>query len=258
MHSPFTITPEQIAAYHADGFVPLHDVLAPDEIARLRQRADDIADGVVPYPERLMQLEPVAVNNASIARHLRVRKIVSLTLHDPVFAQLLRHPNVVKVATSMLGPDVKLLLDQMLCKPPHIGSAKPYHQDGPYWPIEPMDHCTLWIALDDSTRDNGCMRFLPGTHKLGPLAHDATLGHHRMPQGWESLSQRPDEVFVEASAGSGSCHHGLVLHETSDNRSPFRRRAMTMAFMKATARWTSDAPKPTFMSIAGRSFEGCI
>lgn len=258
MESTFIVTPEQVDAYRADGFVPLQKVLRPDEVERLRKRADDIADGVVSYPERLIQLEPLAADDASIPRHLRVRKIVSLTLHDPVFNALLRHPNVLKVATAMLGPDVKLLLDQMLCKPPRIGSAKPYHQDGPYWPIEPMDHCTLWIALDDATRDNGCMRFLPGTHKLGPLAHDAALGHHRMPQGWESLSQRSEEVMVEASAGSGSCHNGLVLHETSDNRSPLRRRAMTMAFMRATARWTSDAPKPTFMSVAGRSFEGCI
>lgn len=258
MNTPLTITPEQVDAFWSDGFVPLHDILQPDEVERLRKRADDIADGIVPYPERLVQLEPGTEIDTSTPRHLRVRKIVSLTLHDPVFNELLRHPNVLKLATAMLGPDVKLLLDQMLCKPPHVGSAKPYHQDGPYWPIEPMDHCTLWIALDDATRENGCMRFLPRTHKLGPLSHDATQGHHRMPEGWKSMSQHPDEVTIEARAGSGSCHHGLVLHETSDNRSPYRRRAMTMAFMKSTTRWTSDAPKPTFMPIAGRSYEGCI
>jgi phytanoyl-CoA hydroxylase len=146
----------------------------------------------------------------------------------------------------------------MLLKPPFHGSAKPYHQDSVYWPIEPMELVTCWMALDDATVENGCMRFLPGSHKKGPLVHHHLEGPHIVPEGWEEMSKRADEAAVELSAGSCCFHHSLVLHETSPNRTAHPRRAMTTAYMRATSRYVGNPPQPDFLPVVGRSYPGCV
>jgi len=255
-----TLTEEQKEAFWRDGFLPVPDVLNAEEVAELRRRTEQIILGEVPFPMEYLQIEPelAADSGEKVNPIFRVRKLWNLTRYDPVFREYAKHPNIVAVVTGLLGPDVKLYTDQMLLKPPFHGSAKPYHQDSVYWPIEPMELVTCWLALDDATKENGCMRFLPGSHKLGPLTHHHLEGPHIVPEGWEEMSKRPDEVCVEVKAGGCSFHHSLVLHETSPNRSPHPRRAMTYAYMRATSRYTGQAPPPEFLPIAGRSYPGCV
>lgn len=254
------LTEEQKAAFWRDGFLPVHDVLTSDEVAALRKRTEEIIRGEVPFPDEYLQIEPEVLKGAAkeVPPEHRVRKLWNLTRFDPVFAEYARHPGIVAVLLDLLGPDVKLYADQMLLKPPFHGSAKPYHQDSPYWPIEPMELVTCWMALDDATTENGCMRFLPGTHRQGPLEHRHLEGPHMVPEGWEEMSKRPEEVCLELKAGSCSFHHSLVLHETSPNRTPYPRRAMTTAYMRSTSRYTGEPPQPEFQTIAGRSYPGCV
>ena len=257
---PFTFTAHQVERFWEDGFVTVPELLTPAEVETLNQRTDEILAGKVAFPKQFIHLEPEQSTSAVavIDPALVVRKISNLSTRDSVFGQLLKHPNVLETVTAILGPDVKLLNDQMLCKPARYGSAKPYHQDSPYWPIQPMELLTMWIALDDATPDNGCLRYLKGSHKQGPLAHDEKLGHHRMPEGWRDLPGSPEEVLVPIPAGSAICHHSLVLHETAPNTSWNRRRGLSVVFMRATSRWTADSPLPQFLSIAGTTFEGCV
>jgi ectoine hydroxylase-related dioxygenase (phytanoyl-CoA dioxygenase family) len=254
------LTEEQVQAFWRDGFVAVHNVLTADEVVALRARTDAIILGQVPFPKEYLQLEPSLTEEqkATVDPVNQVRKLWQLTRYDPVFREYAQHPKIVEIACDLLGPDVKLYTDQMLLKPPFHGSAKPYHQDSPYWPIEPMELATCWMAFDDSTVHNGCMRFLPGTQKLGLLEHHALEGPHIVPEGWEEMSRRPDEVAVELKAGSCTFHHSLVLHETSPNTTPNPRRAMTTAYMRATSRYTGNPPQPDFLLVAGKSYPGCV
>lgn len=254
------LTEEQKSAFWRDGFVRVDDVLTPDEVAALRARTDAIIRGEVPFPQEYLQIEPTLEGKAGegIDPVLRVRKLWELTRYDPVFQAYGRHPKIVEIACDLLGPDIKLYVDQMLLKPPFHGSAKPYHQDSPYWPIEPRELATCWMALDEATVENGCMRFLPGTHRLGLLEHHRLEGPHIVPEGWQEMSQRPEEVAVELKAGSCTFHHSLVLHETAPNRSPNPRRAMTTAYMRATSRYVGKEPAPAFALVAGRAYPGCV
>lgn len=256
----FAITSEQISKFWEDGFVTVPNLLSPEEVARLNARTDAVLAGEVQFPKEFIHLEPEQANSAVavLDRTLVVRKICNLATRDAVFFELLKHPHVIETVTSILGPDVKLLNDQMLCKPARYGSAKPYHQDSPYWPIQPMELLTMWIALDDATLENGCLRYLRGSHKKGPLEHDERQGHHRMPQGWRDLPDSPEEVAVPIPAGSAICHHSLVLHETAPNTSWARRRGLSVVFMRATSRWTGEGEQPKFYQVAGQSFPGCI
>jgi len=254
------LTQEEKAAFWREGFLAVQDVLRPEEVAALRLRTEQIIRGEVPFPQEYLQCEPslTEAQRQTIDPVHQVRKLWNLTRCDPVFQEYARHPKIVEIVCDLLGPDVKLYADQMLLKPPLHGSAKPYHQDSPYWPIEPMELATCWMALDDSTVENGCMRFLPGTHARGPLKHHHLEGPHIVPEGWEAMSQRPEEVAVELKAGSCTFHHSLILHETSPNRTPTPRRAMTTAYMRATSRYTGKPPQPEYLPIAGQSFPGCV
>jgi phytanoyl-CoA hydroxylase len=252
------LTAEQKEIFWRDGFLPVQDVLRADEVAALRKRTEQIIRGEVEFPQEYLQMEPEIADREDIDPVNRVRKLWQVTRYDPVFQEYARHPKIVEIVCDLLGPDVKLYVDQMLLKPPFHGSAKPYHQDSVYFPIEPMELVTCWMALDDATVENGCMRFLPGTHKLGPLEHHHLEGPHIVPEGWDQLSKRPDEVSVELKAGSCSFHHSLILHETAPNRTPYPRRAITTCYMRATSRYTGKDPKPEYLPIAGRSYPDCV
>lgn len=252
------LTEAQAETFWRDGFLPVHNVLTAEEVEALRKRTEQIILGEVPFPKEYLQIEPEVEGREDVPILHRVRKLWYTTLYDPVFQEYAKHPKIVAILKDLLGPDIKLFVDQMLLKPPFHGSAKPYHQDSVYWSIEPMELVTCWMAFDDATVDNGCMRFLPGTHKLGPLEHHHLEGPHIVPEGWEELSKRTDEVAVELKAGSCSFHHSLILHETAPNRTPHPRRAIAVAYMRATSRYTGKEPKPEYISIAGKSYPGCV
>ena len=78
---------------------------------------------------------------------------------------------IVGILEQIIGPDLKMFRNALLLKPPQVGSQKGMHQDSPYWPIEPMDLCSCWFALDEATEENGCLGVIPGWHKKGALPH---------------------------------------------------------------------------------------
>lgn len=254
------LTEEQKEAFWRDGFLAVPHLLSKDEVEALKRRVNAIILDEVPFPREHITLEPVLAGeqHEEIPLTQRVRKIIHLTRYDPVFQEYARHPKIVGVVCDLLGPDIKLYVDQLLMKPPFYGSAKPYHQDSAYFPIEPMELVTCWLAMDDATRENGCMRYLPGTHKLGLLEHHTLEGPHIVPEGWEKMSTLPEEVCVEIEEGGCIFHHSLILHESSPNRSPHPRRAMTTCYMRATSRYTGPPPQPEYLSIAGKSYPGCV
>ena len=80
------------------------------------------------------------------------------------FLDLARDPEIVELVSGVLGDDVILWGCHVFCKPAGEGYETPWHQDGHYWPIRPLATCTVWVALEPSTRENGCLRVIPGSH----------------------------------------------------------------------------------------------
>jgi phytanoyl-CoA hydroxylase len=169
------LSKEQIDLFNEQGFLPFPALLTSLEVKALHQRLEDIGNEVVAFPQQHVQIEP-RVQNGELeedpVRFNNVRKVSNLTRHDALFKELARHPRILDVIHSLIGPDLKIYLDQTLCKPARVGSAKPPHQDSAYWVnIDPPNLAICWIALDDATEDNGCMRFISGSHKLGVIEH---------------------------------------------------------------------------------------
>ncbi|MFN2500761.1 MAG: phytanoyl-CoA dioxygenase family protein, partial [Pyrinomonadaceae bacterium] len=148
---------------------------------------------------------------------------VSLAFHDLIF-----YPRFVSAASALLGGPIRFWHDQLFVKPPHDGGVVAWHQDYSYWTrTEPVAHLTCWIALDDSVVANGCVHYVPGSHKWNLLPRGELANN--MESVLSLLTDQQKQAFrpipVELKAGEASFHHPLMLHGSYENRSETPRRA---------------------------------
>jgi phytanoyl-CoA hydroxylase len=251
------LTPEQVTNYRRDGYLVVEDLITPEETHALRERVREYTHGGRPTEGLYVQIEPrIERGEITVERPGDgIRKIDRLVHQDDLFQNLGLRSRVVDVITDILGPDIKLFRNSMMLKPPSVGSPKGWHQDSPYWAIEPMDLCSCWLPLDDATPENGCMMVLPGGHKLGPLPHVSVTDDYVIAE--ESL-EASGATLCPMKAGSGLFFHSLIPHYTAPNRSVHWRRAMVLSYMSAQSRYTGDGEQPEFLSVRGRSFPGCV
>jgi phytanoyl-CoA hydroxylase len=251
------LTPGQIEQYQRDGYLVFEELLRPAEVAALLACLEDLVLERVPRPEAVrMQIEPaVQRGEASASSPLAaLRKVEGLVENVEAFAALARDPRLLDVMRDLVGPDIKLFRDALMMKPPRHGSAKPYHQDSAYWQIDPPDLISAWIALDDATLENGCMRVIPGSHKQGVREHR----HLQDYQVDEATLDTSTEVAVPLNSGGCLFFHSLLLHATAPNHSPHARRSMIISAMSARSRYTGRDPKPHFPVLRGREFAGAV
>lgn len=198
--------------YECEGYLLGLPILDDDEVAHYRAVYD--------------RLEAEAVPGKRITnRH-----------HDvPELWQLATHPNVLSVMHTLLGDDLVLISSGFFAKKPdRSGAYVAWHQDTTYWGLEPPVAHTLWIAIDDSDVENGCMRVIPRSHKLGLLPHGTSGDKSNMLGYDQSIDPKH---FDEASAvdfilkaGQASAHHGELIHGSNPNMSDRRRCGMTLRF----------------------------
>jgi ectoine hydroxylase-related dioxygenase (phytanoyl-CoA dioxygenase family) len=218
-----TPTPEQVEAYRRDGFVLVERFLGDDELARWRAAVD-----------------------YAVAERLAASSEHGDEYYRRVFTQLQRladtHPDVEElilderfggIAGTLAGVDgIRIWHDQALIKPPY-GNPTAWHLDNPFWSFSSRDAISVWIALDDATISNGCLWYLPGSHRTARFEGveiGANFGalFDGYPE-WREL----EPVAVPCSAGGAVFHNGLVAHAAGANMTPRSRRAMTCAFMPA-------------------------
>jgi phytanoyl-CoA hydroxylase len=225
-----------VAEFEQNGFAVLEDVFSPSEIAAISDDVDRVIEGKVSnLPETEIVYEPDTSPR-------RVRNAFRLHLYDKQFFETAKHPRLIGPLGALLGKSLRLYGSQVFAKPARVGTAVPAHQDMPYWPFEPYEMLSAWIALDDSTVQNGCVRYLAGSHKLGILPHapsgvpgnslglidDARLA---------ALEERP----VEVRRGSCILHHSLTIHRSGPNLSEKPRRGLIYVYMSEKVRLTDPA-----------------
>jgi phytanoyl-CoA hydroxylase len=217
-------TPEQIDQFRRDGFLPVSPVLSADELAEMRTAYDRIF-AATEKPSTYRNLGEKEGGHSEGA----VLQIIDMHKLDPAFRSILFKPAILDLVEGLMGtPNIRLYHDQALFKPPLHGDEVPWHQDNGYWHLEPAGAISLWIALDDVDEANGCMRFVPGSHKAGEV------GHLRAGQYIAQLKADADEslaVPVPLPAGCGVFHHCRTLHNTKPNHTPRQRRAWVMHLM---------------------------
>lgn len=244
---PSLLSDAEIDAYRRDGYLVFDRLLTENEVETLLDRATKLAES--PKPGIRIQIEPrIARGEAKAPSKLEsIRKIEGLVEHDDLFLNLAKHPLILGRVHDLLGPPLKMFRDALMMKPPRVGSEKPYHQDSAYWPIEPMDLCSVWIALDDATLENGCMRVLPGSHRHGLIEHKPIRDF----QVDESQLDLSNEVAVPLHRGGALFFHSLLLHATSDNLSDKPRRAMIVSYMRGDSRFTGPPERtPNYLILS--------
>jgi ectoine hydroxylase-related dioxygenase (phytanoyl-CoA dioxygenase family) len=162
----------------------------------------------------------------------------SLLAYDTGFLNVARNPDILEMVGQVIGPDFALWNSSFFAKPAGNGKRTPWHQDGEYWPIRPLATCTVWIAIDAATPENGCLRVIKGSHKDRSLrkhhtvdAPDVTLNQELDPDAYDE-SQAVDLVLAP---GQISLHDVFLLHGSEANTSEKSRRGMTLHFMPTTS-----------------------
>jgi ectoine hydroxylase-related dioxygenase (phytanoyl-CoA dioxygenase family) len=181
------------------------------------------------------------------ARQTPRQRITNRHHDDPEMWNLATHPAVMAIVRELLGDDLVLLSSGFFAKKPGEPDAYvAWHQDTMYWGLQPPHALTVWIAIDDSDEENGCMRVIPRSHRLGLLPHrDADKAGNML-----SRNQSIDPSYFDEStavdfvlkAGQASVHHGELIHGSNANLSPRRRCGMTIRFTTPNVRPILEGP----------------
>ena len=215
------LTTSEIERYHADGYV------IPDF------RLDGgVLDDIRGIHSRLLTKHPEFTDYCP-----------AVLAFDTGFLNIARMPSILDMVEQLIGPDFALWNSSFFAKPARVGTKTPWHQDGEYWPIRPLATCSVWIAVDEATTENGCLRVIPGSHRR------RELGRHDF-NGAEGLSlplELSADEFDEAAArdivleeGQVSLHDIYLIHGSDPNRSDRSRRGMTLRYMPTTSVYRRD------------------
>jgi non-haem Fe2+, alpha-ketoglutarate-dependent halogenase len=216
---PRMLTREQIAAFNRNGYLAGIRIFDDDVVSSIRQYFDEL----------LAKTIAAGGDSYSISTaHLRYGRVYDI----------LTDPRIVGRIKDLLGEDVIAWGSHFFCKMPGDGKRVSWHQDSSYWPLTPSMAVTAWLAIDDATVENACMRFIPGSHHLGHLTYtlsenDESNVLNQTVVGAENLG---DPVNVELKAGEISIHSDLLLHGSGANQSTRRRCGLTLRYCPAVVR----------------------
>jgi len=220
------LKPQEVQTYHREGWLVPQWQLPAERAAQMRSALDELLrrnPGV--RPEKLVSAHVDGDNGEG------VRGV-------PDFLALARDPDIVELVSGVAGEDLILWGCHVFCKPAGDGFETPWHQDGHYWPIRPLATCTVWVALEPSTRSNGCLRVIPGSHRaqqLHPHLHedrtDLTLNQRLAAGAFDEASA----VDIELQPGQMSLHDVYMVHGANANRSAQRRTGVALRYMPSTS-----------------------
>ncbi len=219
-----SLSDSEVATYRRDGHLTPRRRLSPDLLKRIGRNID-----------RLFEQNPQVRPEQLVGAHVRRSPDTGVRGVEDLL-DCARQPEIVDMVEQLLGPDLIVWGSQIFSKQAADGLAIPWHQDGQYWPVRPMATVTVWIAIDASDSDNGCMRVVPGSHRRGLLAHHASEdGDLALNQALAETVEETDAVDVELERGQVSLHDAMLVHGSNANRSRRRRCGYAIRYMPATS-----------------------
>ena len=225
------LTPTECQHYEREGWLVPQFRLGAERVAPLVQALDELLrNNPDVRPEKLVSAHiegrPDAKDNGEGVRGHRA------------FLDLAMDPQIVDLVSGVLGDDIILWGCHIFCKPAGDGFETPWHQDGHYWPIRPLANCTVWLALEPSTKANGCLRVIPRSHQAKVLhAHlhedrsDLTLNQRLASDSFDESAA----VDLELEPGQMSLHDIHMIHGAAANTSAMRRTGVALRYMPASS-----------------------
>ncbi len=219
------MTAEELRQYETEGYTICRRLLPQDALEEMTAYIDQYVEGQ--------------------SKTRRPEHLDKPHLEDERFLEFCAHPALLDAVQQLIGPNIVLFSSHVICKAKGDGLAVPWHQDAYFWPLEPMNVATLWLAIDDSTVENGCMRVIPGTHRDGPIEHVEAPD----PQTKVLHMGIPPEKLDESRAvdlciprGGASFHAPYLVHGSNPNASDKRRCGFTIRYMPAETKLIRTGP----------------
>ena len=225
------LSPAQVEAYRRDGHITADWRLPAETVDAMRAALETLVDA-----------NGHMSSDNMFCPHLRGAGAQGLA-GDDSWLEFARIPEVLDMVEQLIGPDFLLWGTTVFGKPARDGKETPWHQDGEYWPIRPLASCSAWIAIDDATPENGCLRVLPGTHRRRQI-----LQHHRRDGDDITLNEELCDPAVDyqtardviLEAGQISFHDVFLAHGSAPNRSGRRRAGFVCRYMPTTSVWDRE------------------
>jgi ectoine hydroxylase-related dioxygenase (phytanoyl-CoA dioxygenase family) len=258
----YQLSPSQIEFFHEFGYLPNIKLLDEEQVAQLNAELAEIADKSHPRHDLFYEFHsnesesPDSVLFHSLG-HWRI---------TPGFHDVLWNPRFVVPASQLLGTRaVRFWHDQLFCKPAFHGGVVAWHQDYSYWTrTGPMQHLTCWVALDHVNAANGCLNYIPGSHRWNLLDRTNLAGQMDGLDAFLTESQKEQfgkRIAIEMPAGCATFHHPLMVHGSYENKSPRSRRAFVLnVFAEGTTSNSDDEmlagvpPVPQGQKMDGQFF----
>ncbi|MEZ6034245.1 MAG: phytanoyl-CoA dioxygenase family protein [Planctomycetaceae bacterium] len=214
-----TLSRAEVEGYNASGFVRPVDVYSTDEITAIRKYFDRLLDRTLAS----------GGNSYSISTaHMKYGGVYDI----------LTNKRIVDMVADLLGENVVAWGSHFFCKMPGDGRAVAWHQDASYWPLTPSHAVTVWLAIDDADLENGCMKFIAGSHHSGHLTYRKSTPeeHNVLDQTVLNAESYGEIVVDDLKAGQASIHNDLLLHGSDPNMSARRRCGLTLRYAAAHVR----------------------
>ncbi|NEN81755.1 phytanoyl-CoA dioxygenase family protein [Paenibacillus elgii] len=207
------LTQEEVSFYAENGYLLHHKPLFSEE---------KLGELTSIFEEQLAQ-KGSKLSDELDTPHFREERLLKFLLAD----------EVLDLVEPLIGPNIGLWSSHFICKDAFTGRATPWHEDSAYWNgrLSGYDKIvTVWLAIDRSNRDNGCMRVIPGTHRNGFSEYEPVDGGRNLfPTQIKQIDDR-NAVYFELERGECSLHDSRIIHGAAPNTSPHRRCGYTMRY----------------------------
>ncbi|MEO6435695.1 MAG: phytanoyl-CoA dioxygenase family protein [Tepidisphaeraceae bacterium] len=219
------LSPEQVAFFRQEGYLRCTEAVLPEsKFTRLRDH----------FEQKLLRLPEGFRPEGMDVPHFTDTKLFEWLFAD----------EVLDLVEPIIGPDIALFSSHFICKPRGNGKRVPWHEDSFYWRgmIEPMEVATVWLAIDPSTRENGCMNVIPRTHDNGFSDYDPVDPATSVfaTEIRKAQMDATKSVALELAPNQASLHDARLIHGSDANTSTLRRCGYTMRFMSTRVKFNHE------------------
>jgi hypothetical protein len=238
----YKLTGEQVEFFNEKGYLAGIPMLNEEQVDKLRNELSALTTG---HDESHRLFYEYNRNESTDPNTILFHALGAWRV-TPGFHDVLWNPRFLMAASQLLGGSVRFWHDQLFYKPARKGGVVAWHQDYSYWTrTKPVAHLTCWCALDDAAKENGCLQYIPGSHKWGLLPKPVIAGELEGIKDFLNAEQKkafesPD--LAPVLAGEAIFHHPFTLHGSGENKSEKPRRAFVINVVKDGVISDSDQP----------------
>jgi len=211
--NPITLSKKDIQSFNEDGFLSGIQLFNDNEIQGIGDYFDTLLENALDSGD-----DSYSISTA----HLKHKNVYNLLLND----------RIVKIVSDLLGENIIGWGSHFFCKLPGDRKKISWHQDASYWPFSKTNTVSCWLAIDDTKIENGCVEFIPGSHRFGLVNYEMSKKEENniLNQTVHEIEKYGDPIPIELNAGQISIHSDLLLHSSKPNTSKRRRCGLSLQY----------------------------